>query len=1090
MKHFMIVGVVLAMAISSRAETTWYVDAEHGNDSWNGKADYANAVPASNVGPKKTLAVFTDLVRSGDTIYAAPGWYTNGVVTSGSRFRLYTSPGNIKLISTGSAADTFIGGAVDGTVVQNVAPFGCGSNGVVPVKMLGGNNVIRGFTITDGRQTQYENHDSYYGGGVVFSAYTDSLIDCVVTNCIANRGGGVKYGNALRCRFTNNHADNGAHGLYVKNAVNCIFENTQGYAIYNNTVNGTFVNCLFRGNKVGNVRANDPGVISVYNSVFLKDDSGTTPMNRNNDFYNCFFDYDPTVVPNGNPIIGTNSECRIFPTGSLTFNADGSPTKLNPVVDAGIASYYDDNFPAVFDASEKAFDFYKNARTVGAAMDIGAVERVSGTRDENAWFVDAVNGNDSWDGRADFANADPANNIGPKKTLAVFTNLVAKGDAIYAAPGWYTNGVCVSGTSRFRFYTTASCISLVATGSAADTFIGGTADETVKQDVDPFGCGPAAIVPIKMTGGGNLIRGFTITGGRQTQYTNHDTYYGGGVIFTTTAFTDSMVDCVVTNCIANRGGGVKYLGNALRCRFTGNFAAEGAHGLYLRRAVNCIFENTQSYAVYNNSYDGTFVNCLCRGNKLGNLRTGTGNVIYAFNSVFLKDGSTPRNKRCDFYNCIFDFDPTVPPSEAEAIIGTNGECRVFATGTVKFNADGSPTKGNPAVDAAIASYYDENFPASFNVHEKALDLNGNTRILGDAMDMGAVERISGTIDDNTWYVDAVSGNDANSGKTPEQAFKTLARASTNALMAAGATIYVAEGLYNEGIVPAQAGVDNTDSRMFADYRIDFVATGRREATIVEGAASQDTTCGIGSGAVRCCLLRGGSISGFTLRNGNVNVGTGAEGDQGGGIRCTSTDAYAYDCEIHHCNAVRGGGAQGVKLVRCYVHDNTCNVSGVTPARSIAGSLVGVYSCSGYNSVIEGQCYVGGVYLNCTLPGNCWGVGTKFVNCYVGGDGSGGSGVAATFTNCVCAGTFKEWSPHAGCVENAGTRFDKNWRPKDHDSAIINTADEALYASLFPAALAEFRDLDYAGGPRVLEDRMDIGAGEMLYEPKGAVIIFR
>ena len=339
MKHFMIVGVVLAMAISSRAETTWYVDAEHGNDSWNGKADYANAVPASNVGPKKTLAVFTELVRSGDTIYAAPGWYTNGVVTSGAtNFRLYTSPGNIKLISTGSAADTFIGGAVDKTVVQNAAPFGCGSNGVVPVKMLGGNNVIRGFTLMDGRQTQYENHDSYYGGGVVFSAYTDSLIDCVVTNCIANRGGGVKYGNALRCRFTNNHADNGAHGLYVKNAVNCIFENTQGYAIYNNTVNGTFVNCLFRGNKVGNVRANDPGVISVYNSVFLKDDSGTTPMNRNNDFYNCFFDYDPTVVPNGNPIIGTNSECRVFPTGSLIFNADGSPTKLNPVVDAGIAS--------------------------------------------------------------------------------------------------------------------------------------------------------------------------------------------------------------------------------------------------------------------------------------------------------------------------------------------------------------------------------------------------------------------------------------------------------------------------------------------------------------------------------------------------------------------------------------------------------------------------------------------------------------------------------------------------------------------------------------------------------------------------------
>ena len=76
------------------------------------------------------------------------------------------------------------------------------------------------------------------------------------------------------------------------------------------------------------------------------------------------------------------------------------------------------------------------------------------------------------------------------------------------------------------------------------------------------------------------------------------------------------------------------------------------------------------------------------------------------------------------------------------------------------------------------------------------------------------------------------------------------------------------------------------------------------------------------------------------------------------------------------------------------------------------------------------------------------------------------------------------------MENAATIFDKNWRPRNHESAVVNTADEALYASLFPAALAEFRDLDYAGGPRVLEDRMDIGAGEMLYEPKGAVIIFR
>ena len=136
MKRMSVVRLALAalagVALPSFA-TTWYVDAENGNDSWNGLADFANAVSASNVGPKKTLAVFTDLVRSGDTIYAAPGWYTNGVVTSGSRFRLYTSAGNINLISTGSAADTFIGGAADETVAQDSNPYGCGPAAIVPV---------------------------------------------------------------------------------------------------------------------------------------------------------------------------------------------------------------------------------------------------------------------------------------------------------------------------------------------------------------------------------------------------------------------------------------------------------------------------------------------------------------------------------------------------------------------------------------------------------------------------------------------------------------------------------------------------------------------------------------------------------------------------------------------------------------------------------------------------------------------------------------------------------------------------------------------------------------------------------------------
>ena len=373
----------------------------------------------------------------------------------------------------------------------------------------------------------------------------------------------------------------------------------------------------------------------------------------------------------------------------------------------------------------------------------------------------------------------------------------------------------------------------------------------------------------------------------------------------------------------------------------------------------------------------------------------------------------------------------------------------------------------------------------FNAHEDGWVYEGTVPA------SGGVEISSVYAAINDWYVDAANGSDANDGLRPgaAHAFKTLAHASTNALMEAGATVYVAEGLYNSGVVPASLyGVDATDNRMVVRYKINFVASGRREYTIVEGASSTDTESGIGDGAVRCCLMRGGSLRGFTLRNGNVKVGSSVEDDKGGGIRSSSSDSYAYDCEIHHCNAVRGGGAQGVRLVRCYLHDNTNDKTGV-PDRSIAGT--GAFGCSGYNTVVEGDCYTGATWLNCTLTGRCWGSGTTFYNCYIGEDGSAGSGVAATFTNCVCATAFKSHSPHAGCIENKPCRFDaSSWRPKSHLAAVVNAGDGSLYVSKFPADLTAYAGLDYAGGERVLDDRIDVGAGEIIWKPTGMIMSFR
>ena len=733
--------------------------------------------------------------------------------------------------------------------------------------------------------------------------------------------------------------------------------------------------------------------------------------------------------------------------------------------------------------SVKLFTKERNTEMKRLLMMIGSAAVACGAAVSSfgatTWYVDAENGNDSWNGQAAFADAVPANDVGPKKTLAVFTNLLAKGDTVYVAPGWYTNGVA---ETHFRFFSNKGNISLISTGSAADTFIGGAIDTSVNQATSPYGCGPAAIVPLKMTGGNNLVRGITICNGRQLAYANADASYGGGAVFSGMTSGDRMVDCVVTNCIANRGGGVKELQYALRCRFTGNYGGEGSHAIKLQTAVNCIFENTSGYAVYNVNYNGYVLNCLFRGNTAGGWRTNDGST-HVYNSVMLKVGSTkPKYKYCDFYNCLFDFDPNVSVSDTETIKGTNGECRVVAQGSLQFNANGSPAIMNAAVDAAVASYYDSNFPSVFDASEKAFDLAGRARTVGDAMDMGAVER-------QHWYVDAVNGDDANSGKSAAQAFRTLARASTNALMDAGSTVYVAEGVYDEGVVPAEfSGVDMTANRMFAGEGIDFVATGRRAATVVKGASDSGTACGIGPNAVRCCLMHGGSIHGFTLQNGNVNVGTFSDGDQGGGIYSTTNlTSYAYDCEIHHCNAVRGGGASNVTLVRCYVHDTTITVTGVTPTRSTAAS--GLNSCSAYNTVVAARdVYRGSRFVNCTLTGKCWGLYTRYENCYVGGDGAQASSVAATFTTCVCAGTFKSYTKSAGCITNTPCQFNSRWRAAHYDSPLVNAGDYSLYSSHFPSALSAYRDLDFIGGERVVEGRIDIGASEL--KPKGASVSFR
>ena len=97
---FLIAGFAGSVAFGGNH---WYVDAENGNDRWNGKAAFADVDMDLKKGPKKTLAgIFSQgevLPAEGDTVHMAPGVYSNGVMTAASQNYRVVVPVGVTLMS-------------------------------------------------------------------------------------------------------------------------------------------------------------------------------------------------------------------------------------------------------------------------------------------------------------------------------------------------------------------------------------------------------------------------------------------------------------------------------------------------------------------------------------------------------------------------------------------------------------------------------------------------------------------------------------------------------------------------------------------------------------------------------------------------------------------------------------------------------------------------------------------------------------------------------------------------------------------------------------------------------------------------------
>lgn len=363
------------------------------------RASTAAAPDGSEAAPYASLRAALDAVPSGKfaTIRVKAGVYDNETMTQTRRFGNVATdvyahkaravvPSGVSVVGAG-AETTFIVGASDPDAAA--ADKGCGPNAVRCVALAKGAR-LSGFTLTGGRTDRDGNGDDFHGGGVLAEYGTAETLatvsDCVISNCVARRGGGGFFGIYNRVRFLDNSIIQGGNGPAVRGdgagncfLANCVIDRNEGYAT---VYYPTLVNCTFgadntqNGNKNGMIVIVDSG--DIRNCLFLGPNSAVGKANEAGEvtatrFYDCVFSpqmkayLDKQNAKTDGKKVYVDASCTA--TAELAVADDLMPVVgANAAVDAANADGYD---AAMWDE----LDVYGNPRRVnGRRLDVGAVE--------------------------------------------------------------------------------------------------------------------------------------------------------------------------------------------------------------------------------------------------------------------------------------------------------------------------------------------------------------------------------------------------------------------------------------------------------------------------------------------------------------------------------------------------------------------------------------------------------------------------------------------------------------------------------------------------------------------------------------------
>jgi hypothetical protein len=713
-------------------------------------------------------------------VFVTNGIYQTGISTNNGLNRVTIRNSSILVKSVNGPAVTIIRGCqMPGT-----------TNGASSVRCvyLANGATFSGFTLTNGSTTGN-------GGGIYCSSSTSIVSNCIITgNAAGSAGGGGYSGTYINCLIGGNTASNGG-GIYSGSATNCTI--IANLAQYGGGIYGVEpYNCTIVGNAAsvagGGVRAG-PGGGYMYNCVIYYNTapSGsnhtgakmnyccTTPIwSSSNSFTNEPLFVDPATgnfrLQPGSPCInaGTNSYVK------LGTDLDGNPRIRNGTVDMGA---YEFQAPIHYVNLNNATPVSPFTNWPAAATNIQDAIDAANAGD----FIVVSNGIYNYGGRAVYGAA--TNRVVADKAVTVqsvngpaATIVAGSANTTYPPAGircvYLTNGAVLNGFT-------------LTNGSARNS-----GNQVQEQSGGGVWCedNSAVVSNCVFTGnsgawyGGGAFRG-TLLGCTLTNNTSgfggaacsnllvncallqntaayNNLNSGGGAYFCTLSnclvtgnqslgggssgggvFAGTAYSCSLSNNAARNGGGACF-GVLYNCLVSSNRASNYGGGARSNTLNNCVIRGNSAVIAGGGAISSTLNNCLLTGNFAGGGGGGSGggasdstlvNCTIARNIATAGGGGTASSALTDcvnYYNIGGLGDNN----------SYNGILNYCCTTPLPTNGVGNITNEPAFGDLANGNFHLQSNSPCINAGNNAAvpgstDLDGNPRIVGGNVDMGAYE---------------------------------------------------------------------------------------------------------------------------------------------------------------------------------------------------------------------------------------------------------------------------------------------------------------------------------------------------------------